>query len=61
MPQPQRPILPRPAHAVAPPEEEGPGGGPPKKQQQLQLPRPRRNIKAACEACRKSKVKYAKP
>lgn len=55
----QRPILPRPAQGILSPEGEDPGGGAPGSQQQL-LPRPRKNTKAACETCRKSKVKYVK-
>lgn len=60
MPASQRPILPRPPQTAVSPEGEDPGGGPPGTQHQ-QLPRARKNIKAACETCRKSKVKYASP
>lgn len=58
MPAPQRPILPRPAHMINPPGGEGDnsGGGPPGRGH-FTLPRSRKNIKAACETCRKSKAK----
>ncbi|KAK2598562.1 hypothetical protein N8I77_011965 [Diaporthe amygdali] len=52
----QRPILPKPFRAAGPADDgDGFGGGPPGEHRPL--PPPRRNTKAACETCRKSKVR----